>query len=223
MILAIDTATRWLGLALHDGTAVLEETGWRCSYNHTVALTPAIQEMLKRADLTPAALSGIAITIGPGSYTGLRVGLAVAKGLALANHTPLLGVCTLDVVAAGIGAQPGKLVVAAEAGRTRVSTAVYTWKNNNGWQMQQTPLVDTWQALLAGLADEGHLLFAGEISAEAARQIRAAGKQFQVALPASCTRRAGYLAEIGWRRLRQGQLDDARTLTPLYLKEPDGS
>ena len=85
MILAIDTATRWAGLALHDGTAVIAEHGWRCLNNHTIEMTPAIDDMLKQAGVEPADLSGIAVAIGPGSYTGLRVGLALAKGLALAN------------------------------------------------------------------------------------------------------------------------------------------
>lgn len=223
MILAIDTATRWLGLALHNGTAVLAETGWRCLNNHTTELSPAIQEMLKRVDVAPADLRGIAITIGPGSYTGLRVGVALAKGMALAHRTPLIGVPTLDVVAAGIGAQPGRLLVAAEAGRTRVCTAVYDWQNNLGWHSEQKPTIDSWEELLPQLVHEGRLTFAGEVTPEAVKQIRAASKEFRVSLPATSMRRASYLAEIGWRRLRQGQVDDAAALAPIYLKEPDGS
>lgn len=223
MILAIDTATRWLGLALHDGTAVLAEVGWRCLNNHTIELTPAIQEMLRRGAATPASLTGIAVSVGPGSYTGLRVGLAVAKGMALANATPLIGITTLDIVAAGIGPQPGKLVVAAEAGRTRVCTAVYEWQPDAGWHASRLPSIDAWAELLRRLPADDHLFFAGEISPEAARQIRAANKQFRVAPPAVSVRRAGYLAEIGWRRLRQGEVTHADALAPVYLKEPDGS
>ncbi len=221
MILAIDTATRWLGLALHNGTAVLAECGWRCLNNHTVELTPAIQHMLYHAGTTMTDLTGIAVTIGPGSYTGLRVGLAAVKGLALATQTPLIGVSTLDCLAAGVEAYPGNLVAVAEAGRTRVCTAVYEWQNT-GWQATQTPTIDSWEELLARLDGHGHTLFAGEISPEAAKQIRAAGKEFRVALPATSVRRAAVLAEIGWRRLRQHQVDDAASLAPLYLKEPDG-
>ena len=129
MILGIDTATRWLGLALHSGTAVIAETGWKCQNNHTIELTPAINEMLKRADLTPSDLDAVAVAIGPGSYTGLRVGLAVAKGIALANQIPLIGVSTLDIVASSFGPLPGKLVVVAEAGRTRIVAAAYEWQS----------------------------------------------------------------------------------------------
>ena len=89
MILAIDTATRWAGLALHDGTAVIAEYGWRCLNNHTIELSPAIEDMLSRVDKSINDLDGIAVAIGPGSYTGLRVGLALAKGMALANQIAL--------------------------------------------------------------------------------------------------------------------------------------
>lgn len=220
MILGIDTATRWLGLGLHSGTAVLAESGWKCQNNHTIELTPAIQEMLHRADLTVADLDGIAIAIGPGSYTGLRVGLAVAKGIALANQIPLIGVSTLDIVAASFGPLPGKLVVVAEAGRTRIIAAMYEWKNTHGWQTETTPVIDTWENVLGMVY--GRASFTGEIGPEAVKQIRAANKVFHAAPPAASVRRAGYLAEIGWQRLRKKQVDDPATLAPIYLKDPAG-
>ena len=221
MILAIDTATRWLGLALYDGTAVLAEIGWRSANTHTVALTPAIDEMWQRAGVKGPDLDGIAVTIGPGSYTGLRVGLAVAKGLALANQVALVGVDTLDVVAAAFGPLNGKLLVAAEAGRTRVCMAVYRWQEGRGWRAEAPPVIDTWENLLAELA--GDVTFAGEIAPAAAKLIRTASKSFRVASPAESVRRAGYLAEIGWQRLQKGLVDDAAGLSPVYLRDPAGS
>ncbi len=149
MILAIDTATRWLGLALHDGAAVVAETGWRCLNNHTIELAPAIGATLRRGGVAAADLDGIAVAIGPGSYTGLRVGLAEAKGLSLANGTPLLGVPTLDIVAASFGPLPDKLAVIAEAGRSRIVAALYKWVNGRGWQAEDRPVVAVWEEFLA--------------------------------------------------------------------------
>ncbi len=221
MILAIDTATRWLGMALHSGTAVVAEMGWRCLNNHTIELTPNLQLMMQRANVTTADLDGIAVTIGPGSYTGLRVGMALAKGLALANQTPLLGIPTLDIVAAAFGPFPGQLWVVAEAGRTRICTAPYEWENGRGWVASQTPVIESWESLLPTL--EGRVTFAGEITAQAAKQIKAADRTFQIMPPATAVRRAGYLAELGWRRLRADDLDDAQTLAPVYLRDPAGN
>lgn len=222
MILAIDTATRWTGLALHDETAVIAEVGWRSINTQTIELSPAIAGLLQRAGIHSSDLKGIAVAIGPGSYTGLRVGLAVAKGIALAHQTPLLGVPTLDIVAAGFGSLPGNLAVVAEAGRTRICAAVYAWNGRKGWQAAATPVIESWPNFLSTLSDEP-ITFAGEITAEAARQIRAASKVYRLATPAASTRRAGCLAEIGWQRLRKGQLDDAASLAPIYLKAPGGN
>jgi tRNA threonylcarbamoyladenosine biosynthesis protein TsaB len=220
MILAIDTATRWAGLALHDGTAVIAEHGWRCLNNHTIELTPAIDEMFKQAGIEPADLSGIAVAIGPGSYTGLRVGLALAKGLALANGLPLIGVPTLDIVAVSFGQREGQLVVVVEAGRKRISAAGYAWHGRAGWTSQWGPDNSTWDELLTQL--EGPTTFAGELTPDAAKKVRAANSSFQVALPARSIRRAGHLAELGWQRLRAGNADDAAVLAPVYLRDAAG-
>lgn len=218
MILAIDSATRWAGLALHDGTAVIAEHGWRCANNHTIELSPAIDAALRRAGLEPADLAAIAVAIGPGSYTGLRVGLALAKGLALANGLPLIGVPTLDIVAASFGRRDEQLVVVAEAGRRRITAAGYAW--NGRWQLAWGPENDTWGELLPKIAEP--TLFAGEISAEAAKLIRQAGTPLQVERPSRSVRRAGCLAELGWERLRKGDVDDTAVLAPVYMRDPAG-
>lgn len=219
MILAIDTATRWLGLALHDGTAVLAEQGWRSFQTQTVELMPAIGEMLKREGITAVDLKAIAVAIGPGSYTGLRVGLAAAKGMALANRTPLIGVSTLDILAAATGPYEAQLLIAAEAGRSRVCAAIYRWHSRRGWQAHNEPVIEAWPELLAQL--NRPTVATGEITADAAKLIRKAGHQ--VVPAAAATRRAGYLAEIGWQRLRKNKTDNASTLSPIYLRNPDGS
>ena len=220
MILAIDTATRWAGLALHDGTAVLSEYGWQCHNTHTIELTPAIRDMLAQAELAPNELEGIAVAIGPGSYTGLRVGLALAKGMAMANGCALIGVPTLDIVAAAIGPMTDQLMITAAAGRRRVCAAVYHWQGKKGWQTKQRPIIASWEQLLAGI--DKPTIFTGEISQEAAKQIRTANKEFFLLPPAISVRRAGFLAEIGWQRLRRNQVDDAQTLAPIYLKDAAG-
>ncbi len=220
MILAIDTATRWTGLALHDGTAVITEMGWRSVNTQTIELAPAISQIVARQNVAISDLHAIAVAIGPGSYTGLRVGLGVAKGLSLAHQTPLIGVPTLDIIAHSFGPREGQLVVIAEAGRRRVCAAVYQWHGRRGWRAAEQPVIIAWPELLASLS--GTMTFAGEISAEAAKTIRSADKNFQVSLPSRSTRRTGYMAEIAWQRLRKGQVDNARTLAPIYLKDPAG-
>ena len=233
MILAIDTATRWAGLALHDGTAVIAEHGWRCQNNHTREMTPAINQMLARAALAPEELHAIAVAIGPGSYTGLRVGLALAKGMALAHHLPLVGVNTLDIIAAAFGPAEAQLVAVIAAGRRRITAAGYTWQGEKArrgarkryhqpgqWQLAWGPQNDTWDGLLAQL--EGPALFAGEIPEEGVKRIYRASRWYDVVAPAFRVRRAAVLAEIGWQRHQAGETAAPAELTPIYMRDPAG-
>lgn len=221
MILAIDTATKWTGLALYDGRSLLAETGWHSTNTHTVELAPSVADLFRRIGIKATDLAAVAVAIGPGSYTGLRIGLGFAKGFAIANQTRLIGVPTLDIVAAGQPSSEGQLVAIAEAGRSRVCAGFYQWRGKKGWQSQEQPIIEDWKNLLDSLDEP--TTFAGEINPAAAKLIRTAGKSFQIADAADSTRRAGYLAAIGWQRLRRGWVDDPATLAPIYLRDPAGN
>jgi len=217
MILAIDTATRWTALALHDGQQVIAEYGWLSAQTQSMELAPAVSRILQQGRVPAADLHAVGVSIGPGSYTGLRIGLGLAKGMALAYQIPLIGVPTLDIVATGQPVCEGDLVVVAEAGRRRISSGRYQIIKNR-WEPQGQPVNETWEELLERI--EPPLTITGEISAAAQKQIRAASRGFSVVAPAHRVRRAAILAELSWRRLRRGRLDDPAALTPLYLREP---
>ena len=159
--------------------------------------------------------------MGPGSYTGLRIGLGFAKGLALANQVKLIGVPTLDIVAVAQPLSEGPLVVVTEAGRKRLWAGIYRWQAGKGWQSEDQPESVDWPELLERL--EGPATFAGEIAPGAVKAIRAANRSHVVVSAANAVRRAGYLAEIGWLRLRRGWTDDPLTLAPVYLRDPAGA
>jgi tRNA threonylcarbamoyladenosine biosynthesis protein TsaB len=221
MILAIDTATRWTGLALHDGRSVIAESGWRSANNQTVDLAPAMANMMARVRLDTNQLSAVAVAIGPGSYTGLRIGLAFAKGLVLANRAKLIGVSTLDIVAAAVGEAPGRLIVTAEAGRSRVCSGSYIWRGNKGWQNEKEPDIYTWSDLIEVVEEPA--TFVGEISPSALKMIKSSEKDLRFVSAVKGLRRAGYLADMGWLRLRRGWIDDPDELVPVYLRDPAGN
>jgi tRNA threonylcarbamoyladenosine biosynthesis protein TsaB len=220
MLLAIDTATRWLGLALHDGRKVIAELGWQSVNTQTVELAPTVAGLLNRAGVATTELAGIAVAIGPGSYTGLRIGLGFAKGLALAHNWRLIGVPTLDILAVALPRSERQLVVVAEAGRSRVCAGFYQWKGKS-WQAAVQPVIVEWEALLEQV--EPSAIIAGEVSPEAAKLIRISEKKLLLTPAADSTRRAGFLAEIGWYRLRRGRTDDPALLTPIYSQDPSGA
>ena len=217
MLIAIDTATDQASLALHDGFKVLVEHTWESPRRHTVELLPRLATALKRLELAPEHFSGVAVTRGPGSFTGLRIGIAAAKGLAMARGIPLIGVPTLDVVAAAQRSDHRPLCAVLRAGRARICVATYQWQDDE-WRARKAPYLTTWSALTEEITHP--TLFCGEIDLAGAETLNALGK-LAVLLPAATRlRRAGFLAELAWRRLNQDETDDPATLTPIYLQYP---
>ncbi len=191
MILAIDTATRSVSLALHDGQQVRAELTWQTADHHTVELTPALHNLLRQAGAAPRDLTALAVTLGPGSYTGLRIGMSLAKGLALAASPPLplFGAPTLDVVAVAQPHLAGQLCAVAQAGRGRVNAGFYRW-SERGWQTAEPPFITTWEALRELLP--GPTQVAGEIDERGREALSAPGCPAIVAS-----------AALGLRRLMQ--------------------
>lgn len=214
MLLVVDTSTAQVGLALYDGSQVAAEMLWNSHQHHTVELAPALDGLLKRTGVKMDDLQALGVAIGPGSFTALRVGLAFVKGLALARKLPLVGVPSLDVLAA---AQPaGRMPLAAvlQAGRSRIALARYK-SGKNGWKSQGEAQVTTVDALADSI--EKPTLVAGELTAE--ERQRLARKKVNVTLaPASlCVRRPAVLAELAWKRWQDGKLDEPASLAPIYL------
>ena len=131
MLLALDTATPLVTVALHDGRDVVVEHVSEQPMRHGEQLVPLVQRVLDEAGVTRAALTGVAAGVGPGPFTGLRVGLVTARTLAWSLDLPVHGVCTLDVLAVeavATGALPEgveRFVVATDARRKEVYLATY--------------------------------------------------------------------------------------------------
>lgn len=126
MLLAFDTATPHVTVALHDGDSVVATFESEESMRHGEMLAPGIASVLEIAGAVPADLSAIAVGVGPGPFTGLRVGLVTARTLALVRDLPVHGVCSLDILAAaGIDAGLEDFVVATDARRKEVYLASY--------------------------------------------------------------------------------------------------
>jgi tRNA threonylcarbamoyladenosine biosynthesis protein TsaB len=233
MLLAIDTSTEQIGIALGDGNQIAAEWMWQSQQYHTVELAPALDRLLRVAGQTMEGVEAISVAIGPGSYTALRVGLSLAKGIAVSRGIPIIGIPTLDVLAA---AQPGMampLAAVLRAGRGRLALAWYrpasssageesSARRNNEegfWQAGGEAELTTVDALAKSI--EKPTLVAGELTA--AERQRLARKKVKVILaaPHLCVRRPSLLVEIGWRRLQSGQVDNAAALSPIYLHQAE--
>ena len=222
MLLAIDTATQYISLALHDGDAIRAEQTWFSPNAHTAELAPAVRAILQQADLTTGDLTAMAVSIGPGSYTGLRIGVALAKGLASARGLPLVGVGTLDILASAQPHFQGGLIAVVQAGRGRVIAASYQWRKGR-WKHRSEPQLMNWATLIASV--DGPACLTGEVN-DAGRDVVASAAAQDVPIilaPAvSRLRRAGYLAEEGWTRLHEDPDGfQAANIVPVYVTTKD--
>ena len=215
MLLALDTSTRNTGIAIYDGIQVLCESIWTTLNYHTVELAPAVIEIMARAGLTMRDLKALAVASGPGSFTGLRIGMALAKGIALACHLPMIGIPTLDIVAESQPVSPGyKLATILQAGRGRLAVGWYTATNGH-WELSPPIEVMEVQKLSHQISEP--TLVCGELTEEQQHALARKYKNVVLASPAHSIRRPSLLAELAWKRWQAGDVDDPVTLSPTYL------
>lgn len=218
MLLAVDTSSRIIGVALYDGLRVLGETVWASDDYHTVELAPAVAETVARAGYQIKDLQAVAVATGPGSFTGLRIGLALAKGLALARHLPMVGVRSLDVLAAAQPVRDMPLVATLQIGRGRLAAGWYEARAGT-WRPTGEISVVTAEALAEAINHP--TMVSGEMTSEERRILSRKKKNVILASPAHSMRRPSFLAELAWHRWQAGQIDDPVTLSPFYLQLKD--
>jgi tRNA threonylcarbamoyladenosine biosynthesis protein TsaB len=214
MLLAIDTSTQWIGLALLDGNQVPGELIWHTQNHHTVELAPAIESLLKRCGVKPSDLKALGVALGPGSFTSLRIGLAAIKGMALALKLPVIGIPTLDFLASAQPLSDLPMAAVLQAGRGRLAIGWYQ-VDNGTWKSQDIAHLSN----IDELAQHIHkpTWICGELT-PAERQILARKrKNVILASPAQSLRRPSYLAELAWQRWQAGRTDEVISLAPIYL------
>ena len=214
MLLALDTSTRTIGIALYDGIQVLSESVWNSKNYHTVELAPAVAETLSKSGVNIEDLQALVVALGPGSFTGLRIGLALAKGIALVRHLPLIGIPTLDVLAASQPLDDLPLAAVLRAGRGRLAVGWYK-AENSAWHSNGDIEILTPEELTQRI--QSPTLVCGELEEEERRVLGRKRKNVTLASPAQSLRRPAFLAELGWRRWQQEDVDDPATLAPFYL------
>ena len=223
MLLALDTSTRNIGVALYDGQRVLGETVWASNGFHTVELAPVVAETLARAGLQVKDLGALAVATGPGSFTGLRIGMALAKGIALARRLPLIGVRTLDALAAAQPVLDAPMVALLQIGRGRLAAGWFEAKAR-AWKATGEMVIVTAEALAERIQNERiqkPTLICGEMTFEERRTLSRLKKNVILASPAQSFRRPSFLAELAWQRWQAGDLDDPVSLAPFYLQLKD--
>ena len=221
LILALDTAGDNCAVALAragDGLSVLARRVEAIGRGHAERLMPMIGEVLAEADLTYADLERIAVTTGPGSFTGTRIGVAGARGLALALAIPAVGVSVLDALIEATGGKADSLIVAAlDAKRGEIYAKAVRPGSKPGsatpsFEAQVTTAAALAQAIAA--ANGGPVILTGSAAVEVARMLGETGIQATIAGDAASAD-VSTVAALGAR----GESD--LPPVPLYLRPPD--
>ena len=216
-LLGFDTATTACSAALWaDGTVVAHRRS-EAAGRHAETLVPMLREVTAEGGTTLAAVDAFAVTVGPGSFTGIRIGLATARGLALAGKRPLIGLSTLEVLAAGVPAteRDGPVLAALDAGRGRLYAQLF----DRSLAPLTEPEALTAEALpgfVAAAANGAPLIVAGTGQAVALAAVLPAIEAR--AATGSPTPDARVLVRCAAARADNG--DEAATpVRPLYLRE----
>jgi len=242
LLLALDTSTHQASVALCDEQTLYGEYTWQIGNNHSVELLERIQRLVVvDCGSSLQAIDGVTVAIGPGSFNGVRVAVATAKAFAFALHKPLVGVSTLEIIAAQQDKWRGPVCSILEAGRSELYAACYLFdeRDNNGEithhirQLSEYLMLSPQQLVthlnehmnqwagVPGKRQVSPILFCGELS-ETTRQViyeQMQGKSLFID-NLQATRRASSLALLAMQRLDEGKIEDPMLLEPLYLRRP---
>jgi tRNA threonylcarbamoyladenosine biosynthesis protein TsaB len=220
-LLAIDTATSACSAALLAGSRIVAERGAGMERGHAEALMPMVAEVLAAA--APECPNGVAdldllaVTVGPGAFTGVRIGLAAAGAMAAAAGIPAVGLTTLEVVAAAQPSTGRPLLVALDAKRADVYCQLF-----DPVLVPMTAPEAILPADLPARLPSGSLSLVGDGAAPVAAALEAAGREYHW-LPGPDRPEAAVLARLAACRWADGPPPAGIPLRPLYLRAPDVS
>jgi tRNA threonylcarbamoyladenosine biosynthesis protein TsaB len=212
-ILAVDTSSAQGSVALVDGAALLGEVRLVAPDRHSRVLLPAIELLLKGADLHPSQVEGFAVVVGPGSFTGLRVGISTVQGLGLASGRPCLGASALDIVAASAG-EALPMIALRDAFRGEVYWAALGGDRGAG---SEPPRLGRLHEVLAEAPPGSAFVGDAALVHRAVIEDRVPGARF----PPFEAFLAATLGKWAETRLRAGHGGGPESLRPLYIRGAD--
>ncbi|HIC91766.1 MAG TPA: tRNA (adenosine(37)-N6)-threonylcarbamoyltransferase complex dimerization subunit type 1 TsaB [Syntrophaceae bacterium] len=216
-ILAIDTATHLQSVALIDGEELIAEYTFNCPVTHAKLLVGTIELLLRNSNLTIDHIDGLAVSLGPGSFTGLRIGVSTVKGLALASAKSVVGVPTLDALAFNVPFTRNLICPIIDAKKGEVYTALYRMDEIKGLIKMTENLVMDPRVLLETIHEP--VIFTGEgIKIYGMLINKTLGKLATFAPVQVRTVHAASVAYLGLSKFKQCIIQDVASLAPIYIR-----
>ncbi|MEW6116518.1 MAG: tRNA (adenosine(37)-N6)-threonylcarbamoyltransferase complex dimerization subunit type 1 TsaB [Nitrospirota bacterium] len=218
-LLAIETATMLGGIALIDDDTLIAESRMNVRVTHSERIMTEIDHVLKGARLSLHDMDAFALSIGPGSFTGLRVGLSTIKGLAYATGKGVVAVPTLEALAWNVPFTRHPVCPLLDARKKEVYTGLFKW-TGHGFSRLMPEQAMKLETLLAGIDEpavflgEGAMLYRNSIQ-------KTLGERALFAPPGAMVPSPAAVAHLGMITARNGEYEDPVTLTPLYLRKSE--
>jgi len=205
-----------MGVAVIEGGVIRSSFELQARYPHSVELPGAVKRVCEASGIALSAMEAVIVDIGPGSFTGLRIGAAFAKSLAFPEKLPLVGVPSLDVLAAQVPFSRLSVCPVLDAKRGNVYGAVYKVEADTPVKQSDYSLAPI-ETVLESV--KGPAVFLGDGVPLFKERIQAALPGARFAPTDLWLPRASTLARIGWQRFQEGARDKAEDLVPMYLYE----
>jgi len=218
LILAIDTTGASLSVALLQDQRICAEVFVNTGDNHSVHLLPTILHVYGLTGTSLGMTDLFVCTLGPGSFTGVRIGVSTIKGLAMATNKPVIGFSTLEALSAMMGAVPGKICPMLDAQRGQVYTAVYKFDDNIIPQIVNEEIIADLETFISQFIDKGKVLFIGSGAVKYADLIQRTLPEAIIAPVPFSHLRASVIGLLGLLKFHQGHVLDVLTFTPSYLR-----
>jgi len=216
-VLGIDTSSSCGSVGLIDEELLIAESLLNSDVTHSERLLVTIERILKEARLAVGDLDGWAISLGPGSFTGLRIGVSTVKGLALATQKPVAGVSTLDTLAHQIPFTPYLICPILDARKGELYTSFYRYGEGNELKRESDYLAIKPQDLIKRIRER--VIFIGDGVRTHGDTLRKSLESLAIFAPHSLNFLHGSgVARLGLELLRKGEALDLATFTPLYVR-----
>jgi tRNA threonylcarbamoyladenosine biosynthesis protein TsaB len=217
-VLAVETATLAGGAALLDGARIVGQSLLDIALTHSERLMAMVDRLLHDCGWKVGDLAGLAVSVGPGSFTGLRVGVSTVKGLALALGLPVAPVPTLDALAANLPFADVPVCPILDARKNEVYLSLYSW---NDGRMQRR-----WDYLalapqVAAARREPPVILVGDGVPACLPFLAHLGPAARVAPASHCVPSAAVVGQLGHAMLESGQAVRAETLAPMYVRQSE--
>lgn len=220
--IAIETSGATGSVAIGRGDAVLEARTLTGDRRHAVELLPTVRALCEGHDVAPSAVERVFVSIGPGSFTGLRIGVTVARMIALTTGAKVVPVPTLDVIARNVFQAPDppdRLAILLDANRRNVYAAVFERKADGYQALADVVEASPEEFLAANRSPEIACAVTGAGVCKYADVVEASG--WDVVPPSLHLPCAEVVYALGVGLARQGKFQEARTLTPTYIRLPE--